>query len=191
MRILTHICCGPCLIYPYEKLLREGDQLTGFWYNPNIHPFTEYKQRLDSLVKFQNMQDMEIAFNDSYDLEKFLTLAMPDIQDRCQHCYRMRLTETARHARQQGFEYFTTTLLVSPYQKLDQIRRIGSELENEFGVKFLDLDIVSGYREGRQKARDMGLYMQKYCGCIFSEKERYTQKKKKKNKSDSPKIHKL
>ena len=97
------------------------------------------------------------------------------------HCYVLRLTETALHARANGFEYFTTTLLVSPYQKLDYIRKVGNQLEGETGVKFLDLDIVSGYREGRQRAREMGLYLQKYCGCIFSEKERY-QKKKKSNK---------
>lgn len=180
MRILTHICCGPCLVYPYEKLLREGDRLTGFWYNPNIHPYTEYKNRLDSLRKFQSIQDLEIAFEDNYDLEKFLQLAVPDVENRCVKCYELRLRETARYARDNGFEHFTTTLFVSPWQKLDEIRRIGFELENEFGVKFVDLDIVEGYREGRQKARDMGLYMQKYCGCIFSEKERYQKPKKKK-----------
>jgi epoxyqueuosine reductase len=186
VKILTHICCGPCLVYPYEKLIDEGELLTGFWYNPNIHPFTEYKNRLESLKKFQSINNMEIAFNDSYDLEKFLSLAMSDLQDRCSHCYAMRLQETAHHAKENGFEYFTTTLLVSPYQKLDYIRKIGAELENETGIKFLDLDIVSGYREGRTKARDMGLYMQKYCGCIFSEKERYQNKENMKKSIKQP-----
>jgi len=180
MRILTHICCGPCLVYPYEKLIGEGDQLTGFWYNPNIHPYTEYKNRLESLRKFQSCKDLEITFQDKYDLEKFLSQALPDVENRCVKCYELRLRETARYAKENGFEYFTTTLFVSPWQQLDQIRRIGAELENEFGVKFIALDIVEGYREGRQKARDMGLYMQKYCGCIFSEKERYQNQKKKK-----------
>jgi len=186
MKILTHICCGPCLVYPYEKLINEGEHLTGFWYNPNIHPFTEYKNRLESLRKFQLIKDMEIAYNDSYGLEKFLSLAMSDLQDRCSQCYALRLAETARYAKENGFEYFTTTLLVSPYQQLDSIRKIGAELENETGVKFFDLDIVSGYYEGRNKARDMGLYMQKYCGCVFSEKERYQKKKKKKKPVNSP-----
>ncbi|MBD3380678.1 MAG: hypothetical protein GF404_00635 [candidate division Zixibacteria bacterium] len=179
MRILTHICCGPCLVYPYEKLIEEGEHLTGFWYNPNIHPFTEYKNRLESLRKFQDMKDFEIIYEDRYELETFLALTMTDLQDRCRHCYQIRLTETARRAKAEGFEAFTTTLLVSPYQKLDYIREIGERLESETGVKYLDLDIVAGYREGRRKARDYGLYMQKYCGCIFSEKERYQKKKKK------------
>jgi len=85
----------------------------------------------------------------------------------------LRLSAAAHYAKKAGLEYFTTTLLVSPYQKLDQIRRIGAELEIETGVKLLDLDIVSGYREGRRKAREMGLYLQKYCGCVFSEKDRF------------------
>ncbi|NIP44120.1 MAG: epoxyqueuosine reductase QueH [candidate division Zixibacteria bacterium] len=182
MKILTHICCGPCLVYPYEKMIREGEHLTGFWYNPNIHPFTEYRERLKSLRKFQDMKGMDIIYQDSYDLERFLQAAMSDLQDRCMHCYILRLTEAAGYAKANGFEYFTTTLLVSPYQKLDYIRKVGNDLEIETGVKFLDLDIVSGYREGREKAREMGLYMQKYCGCVFSEKERYQQKQKKKKK---------
>ncbi|MBD3218275.1 MAG: hypothetical protein GF310_08365 [candidate division Zixibacteria bacterium] len=180
MKILTHICCGPCLVYPYEKMIKEGEHLTGFWYNPNIHPYTEYKERLKSLRKFQDIKNMEIVYQDSYDLERFLQMAMSDLQDRCMHCYILRLTEAANYAKSNGFEYFTTTLLVSPYQKLDYIRKVGNQLEIQTGVKFLDLDIVSGYREGRQKAYDMGLYLQKYCGCIFSEKERYQKKKKKK-----------
>lgn len=183
MRILTHICCGPCLVYPYEKMLAEGDSLIGFWYNPNIHPYTEYQNRLHSLQKIQQIHNMEITFHDKYDLEKFLSQALPDIENRCEKCYAMRLRETAKYAKENGFEYFTTTLFVSPWQKLDQIRKLGAELETEFGVKFVDLDIVDGYREGRQKAREMGLYMQKYCGCIFSEKERFHDSKiKKKNK---------
>ena len=179
MRILTHICCGPCLVYPYKKLIEEGEHLTGFWYNPNIHPFTEYRNRIESLRKFQDMKNMEIEYKDDYDLEKFMRLAMSDLQDRCRHCYALRLTETSNYAKEKGFEFFTTTLLVSPYQKLDYIRELGNELENKTGVKFLDLDIVSGYREGRNEARDMGLYMQKYCGCVFSEKERYQKKSNK------------
>jgi len=173
MRILTHICCGPCLVYPADKLLAEGDQLVGFWYNPNIHPYTEYQQRLQALQRFQQLKPLEIEYNDSYDLEKYMALAMSDLESRCVQCYKLRLSEAAHYAKKAGLEYFTTTLLVSPYQKLDQIRRIGAELEIETGVKFLDLDIVSGYREGRRKAREMGLYLQKYCGCVFSEKDRF------------------
>jgi len=178
MKILTHICCGPCLVYPYEKMIKEGEHLTGFWYNPNIHPFTEYQERLKSLRKFQDLKGMEIMYKDDYDIELYLKMAMSDLQDRCMHCYILRLTETANYARANGFEYFTTTLLVSPYQKLDYIRKVGNQLEMQTGVKFLDLDIVSGYYEGRRRAREMGLYLQKYCGCIFSEKERYQKKKK-------------
>jgi len=86
MRILTHICCGPCLVYPADKLLAEGDQLVGFWYNPNIHPYTEYQQRLQALQRFQQLKPLEIEYNDSYDLEKYMALAMSALESRGVQC---------------------------------------------------------------------------------------------------------
>ncbi len=178
MNILVHICCGPCSVYPFEKLAEEGHQLTGYWYNPNIQPYKEYKARLVSLKNLEKVREFDMVYNDSYDLERYLNAVMPDLENRCRYCYELRLTETAKHASENGFDAFTTTLLVSPYQKHVWIREVGAELESRFGVKFLPVDFTPGYREGKQKAYDMGQYMQKYCGCIFSERDRYEKKRK-------------
>jgi len=177
MKILIHICCGPCSVYPFEKLIAERNQVTGYWYNPNIHPYKEYRERLESLKKFQKIAGLEIEYYDSYDLEKYLQNVMPDLDHRCMHCYDLRLSQTAAYASENGFDAFSTTLLVSPYQNQDWIREVGEGLAEKNGVEFLDIDFRPGYREGKQKAYDMGLYMQKYCGCIFSERERYEKKK--------------
>ena len=97
-----------------------------------------------------------------------------DIPNRCvNYCYRARIAQTAKYAREHGFDAFTTTLLVSPYQKHEELKRVCEEMAEMTGVKFLYRDFRVGFREGQKKARELGLYMQKYCGCIFSEEERY------------------
>jgi predicted adenine nucleotide alpha hydrolase (AANH) superfamily ATPase len=177
MRILIHICCAPCSVYPFDKLAEEGHQLTGYWYNPNIHPYKEYRERLDSLKELEKIKGFEIVYDDRYELEKYLEAVMPDLENRCRHCYELRLTETAKYASENDYDAFTSTLFVSPYQNQALIREVGAAMEREFGVKFLDIDFTPGFRDGKQKAYDMGLYMQKYCGCIFSEKERYEKRR--------------
>jgi predicted adenine nucleotide alpha hydrolase (AANH) superfamily ATPase len=180
MKVLIHTCCAPCLVYPLEKLSSEGHQATAFWYNPNIHPYTEYKKRMQSLKEFEKTQGIEVIYRDSYDLEEHLRRIMSDLENRCMECYRLRLEATAECAQENGFEAFTTTLLVSPYQKHDWIKAAGKEMASKYGVEYIHPDFASGYREGHDKAYHLGLYMQKYCGCVFSEKERYQKKKKKK-----------
>lgn len=101
----------------------------------------------------------------------------PPLQNRCtNYCYRTRLEKTAQYAKENGYDSFSTTLLVSPYQKHDDIKRIGEELAEKYGLEFHYVDFRAGYREGQAKARELGLYMQKYCGCIFSEEERFCRK---------------
>jgi predicted adenine nucleotide alpha hydrolase (AANH) superfamily ATPase len=111
-----------------------------------------------------------------YDMENYLRGALAS-QDRCEFCYSLRLAEAAKTARQFGFDAFTTTLLISPYQKHELLARTGEKIASEYGVKFYYEDFREGYRESRELARALELYMQKYCGCIFSEKERYYKKK--------------
>jgi len=157
--------------------MEEGHELVGYWYNPNIHPYKEYKERLKALKELEKLRDFEIVYNDSYDLEKYLEYVMPDLEHRCLHCYELRLAQTAIYAKEEGFDAFTTTLFVSPYQNQQWLRDVGSRIREQYGVEFLDIDFTPGYRDGKQKAYDMGLYMQKYCGCIFSERDRYLKKK--------------
>lgn len=177
MKILTHICCGPCAVHPFDEIVKAGHQPTGFWYNPNIQPYKEYKQRLDALRKFEKESGLEVIYIDDYDLEGHLRRVLTDIENRCLHCFDMRLSRTAEYARENGFDAFTTTLLVSPYQDHEAIMDVGQRLEERLGIQFYGEDFSPGFRDGKQRAHDMGLYMQKYCGCIFSERDRYQKKR--------------
>lgn len=171
MQILVHVCCAPCFTYPHKRLLEEGHDVVGLFYNPNIHPYLEYKSRLESLEKYAEIKATKVIYK-NYDMENYLRGAMA-ADERCEFCYTYRLAEAAKTASQLGFDAFTTTLLISPYQKHDILARVGEKIADEYGIEFYYEDFREGYRESREIARDLGLYMQKYCGCIFSEKERY------------------
>ena len=175
MRIAVHICCGPCAVYPVEQWFKQNHIITGFWYNPNIHPFVEYIRRLKSLKRFSALMDLKIIYDDSYDLDNFLleTASTPTEPERCYKCYTMRLARTAEFAREEGFDFFTTTLTVSPYQKHDIIKDIGRKMAEKNNIEFLYHDFRDGYRQGRSEARELGLYLQRYCGCIYSERDRF------------------
>lgn len=175
MRILVHICCAPCFTYPHKKLKEKGDEITGFFYNPNIHPYIEYKKRLETLLGYAKTSGAEVIYKHEYDLEAFLRGAL-ESANRCEFCYTYRLGEAAKAALDGGFDAFTTTLLVSPYQKHELLKSIGKKIEDKKGVPFYYEDLRPGYQESRRISRNLGLYMQKYCGCIFSEKERYRKK---------------
>ncbi len=173
MRILTHICCAPCFTYPHKRLEEEGHEVTGFFYNPNIHPYQEYKSRKVALEKYAEMKAARVIYKDDYDIENYLRGAL-DAEDRCRFCYTLRLSETSKTAVRLGFDAFTTTLLISPYQKHDMLVEVGNKIADENGVRFYYEDFREGYGESRELAKALELYMQKYCGCIFSEKERYS-----------------
>jgi len=175
MRLLFHCCCGPCSIASVEALLAERETPTLFWYNPNIHPLTEYRSRRDALSQFSSEQNLPLIMIDEYELELFLRSLGPEtgMPGRCGICYRIRLEKTAAFAAEHGFDAFSTSLLISPYQQHETIQRIGEELAARYGVTFLYRDFRPLFRKGQAAARAQGLYMQKYCGCVFSEKERY------------------
>lgn len=177
MNTLLHICCAPCSISCIESLRGESIALTGFWYNPNIHPFTEYKARKNTLVDYAASIELPLVVENLYGLRTFISHVSPDFDNRCGYCYQSRLEETARYAAEHGFDSFTTTLLISPYQKHELIRETAERVAEAYGVAFLYRDFRPLFRDGQQKARELGLYMQKYCGCIFSEEERYQKKK--------------
>ncbi len=169
-----HTCCAPCSVYCIDSLRAEGVEPTCFWYNPNIHPFIEYKTRRDCLKDYTKQVDVELILHEEYGLDEFCRNVISDLNNRCvNYCYSKRLGETVRYALEHGYDAFTTTLLVSPYQKHEKLKRVCEELAKESGLQFVYRDFREGFREGQNKARELGLYMQKYCGCIFSEEERY------------------
>jgi len=169
-RLLLHICCAPCLCYPYKVLTAEKMEITGFWHNPNIHPYKEYQSRLQSVEKFSQSNALEVIYRDEYPLEENLEDLL---RARCNSCYLVRLEATARQAVHDGYDHYSTTLLYSIYQKHEMIRDLGVEIGKKLGVNFLCRDFRTGWDEGRAIAKEMNLYSQKYCGCIFSERDRY------------------
>ncbi len=173
MKVLLHICCGPCAIYPAARLAEEGFSATGFFYNPNIHPYQEYTRRLAAAREFADRTGLVLFVNDGYDLDRFLSRTVGRGAHRCEQCYRLRLDAAAAEARRQGFPLFTTSLLYSKYQKHDVIRGIAREAAWEQGIELYYEDFRKGWREGIVESKAMGLYRQQYCGCIFSERERY------------------
>ncbi len=177
MNVLLHVCCAPCAVKCVEALRSEGIEPHGFWYNPNIHPFTEYQNRKKALDAYAAAAGMKLAQGGGYGLRPFIESVWPAREDRCAACYRIRLDAAAQYAAQNGFDTFTTTLLISPYQNHELIRRVGEQAAKRYGVSFLPRDFRPLFREGQHTARAMGLYMQKYCGCVFSEEERYANKK--------------
>ncbi len=148
-----------------------------FWYNPNIHPFTEYRSRRDTLCFFALEKMLQLFTDDEYGLRSFVKnvsqMESESSDDRCLFCYRLRLEKTARLAAERSFDAFSTTLLISPYQIHDAIKEIGERVANDFSVEFLYRDFRPRFHEGQKQARNSGYYMQKYCGCIYSEEERY------------------
>lgn len=176
MDTLLHICCAPCSVACVDWLRADGIEPAGYWYNPNIHPFTEYRQRKDTLVGYAKEIGLSLTLEDEYGLRPFIGAVCGDLDHRCGFCYRCRLEAAARYAAANGFSSFTTTLLISPYQNRELICRTGEQLGAQYGVAFLPRDFRPRFREGQQKARQLGLYMQKYCGCIFSEEERYSKR---------------
>jgi len=183
MNVLLHACCAPCSVKCVETLRREGLVPSILWFNPNIHPYTEYISRRDSLLKYCSEEELPLIYEGEYGLRTFLDGVSKTDTSRCEFCYCTRMAGAASVAKSRGFDAFTTTLLISPYQNHELLMRIGHEQGEKYGVEFLYRDFRPFFREGQAAARARGLYIQKYCGCIFSEEERYLGKKKKKEAS--------
>ncbi len=170
MKLLMHTCCAPCSVYCIESLRSEGIEPVLYWYNPNIHPYIEYKTRRDTLKEYSKIINVQAIFNEEYGLDNFCKNVINDLKNRCvNYCYKVRLEKTVKYAKENGYDAFTSTLFVSPYQKHEELKRICEQLAQKYNIKFLYRDFRVGFREGQAKARELGLYMQKYCGCIFSE----------------------
>ncbi len=173
MKTLLHICCAPCANQCVEVLRGDKIEVTGYWYNPNIHPFTEYRARRNTLREYAAAIDLPIIEQDDYALRPFIREVAEDIQNRCVKCYEMRLFETARTAKEGGFDSFTSSLFISPYQNHGLMQETAQRAAAQYGIEFLYRDFRPYFKAGQEKARELGFYMQKYCGCVFSEQERY------------------
>lgn len=178
--VLMHTCCAPCSVACIDSLRAEGIEPVCYWYNPNIHPFTEYRERRNTLRAYAQTVGVRLIERDEYGLRDFLTAVDGAFDARCPVCYRLRLDAAAQYAAENGFEAFTTTLLISPYQNHELLIETGKAAESRYGVPFLYRDFRPVFHKGQETARALGLYMQKYCGCIFSEEDRYKKRKKKK-----------
>ena len=173
-KVLVHTCCAHCAAYTVEHWRQQGYEVGGLWYNPNIHPYTEHQSRLESMQALAQEIDLPLTVAEGYDIIEYFRRVVGHEEERCRYCFDLRLAKTAETARQHGFDAFTTTLLISPHQKHDIIQEISSKIAAEQGVEFLYADLRKRYSDSRHLTKTLNLYRQQYCGCIYSEWERYT-----------------
>ena len=184
MKLLMHTCCAPCSVYCIDELRSRGIEPTLYWYNPNIHPYTEYMARRDCVKEYAQKINVKAVFEDEYGLDEFCKNVSKNINARCvNYCYPVRLRKTFEYAKANGYDTVTTTLLYSIYQKHDFIKKLMEDLSKEFEIDFLYIDFRKGFWQGHEKAIEQGLYMQKYCGCIFSEEQSFLD-----NTNNKPKL---
>ncbi|MBO8126046.1 MAG: epoxyqueuosine reductase QueH [Firmicutes bacterium] len=173
-KILLHNCCGPCTIYPLKALREEGFEVYGFFFNPNIHPYREYLRRRDTLLQYAEMQNFPVEVSSEYPFQDFLKAVSGQGKERCRTCYSLRLAKTAKRAKEQGYAGFSSTLLVSPFQDHALIAELGEKIGEKEGIPFIYRDFREGYKSAVGRAKQLQLYRQPYCGCIFSEYERFS-----------------
>lgn len=171
MKLLMHMCCAPCSTYPLSFFRKNGIDVTGFFYNPNIHPIDEFERRLNTVREFAQMVNLNVEYIPGY-MEEVWTNYKGEDNSRCKMCYSIRLDKAACYAASNGFDAFTTSLLVSPYQNHELIKELGEKFALKYGIKFYYEDFRPFFREGQAIAKEMNLYRQKYCGCIVSFNER-------------------
>lgn len=173
MKLLLHMCCAPCSLFPLKILQEKKIHTTGYFYNPNIHPYREFRKRLEGVQQLTQISNVNIEIIEQYGLQKYLREVVFNEQQRCGICYAMRLKAAATQACELGYDAFSTTLLYSKYQNHHRIQEIGKQLAQQYNITFYYYDFRVGWDKGVQEAVQLNLYRQPYCGCIFSEQERY------------------
>ncbi|MFH1154566.1 MAG: epoxyqueuosine reductase QueH [Pseudomonadota bacterium] len=176
MKLLLHTCCGPCTIYPLSVLIQENIQVMGYFYRSNIHPYTECLRREETLRTFAQTRGLSIICQKEYDMESFIRSVVFRESERCRYCYHDRLLSTALVAKKGKFDGFSSTLLYSRFQNHELIRETGEAIGKQIGVPFVYRDFRVGWKQGIEESKALGMYRQQYCGCIYSEKERYCPK---------------
>lgn len=187
--LLLHVCCAPCAIYPVKylsKLAKKKYQVTVLFYNPNIQPLSEYQQRYQSFRDFIARYEIPALESPGYydQVREYFSITKKkvlDTQRRCVNCYALRLEKTAYLAADKKFDAFSSTMLISPHQDIVQIRQLGEKFARDYGINFFTgpsskgkyKGFRSGFKKGRQEAKDLDLHCQDYCGCVYSNIERF------------------
>lgn len=171
--ILLHACCGPCMIIPAAQIAAEGLQYSAYFFNPNIHPYQEFRQRRDTLAEFCELENIPVHIHEKYGLTEFLREIVFHEKRRCALCYAIRLEATATFAVKNNYNAFSTTLLYSRYQNHEMIKEICVNLAEKYNIMFYYRDFRAGWSEGIRLSKERQMYRQSYCGCIYSEQERY------------------
>lgn len=171
--VLVHSCCAHCTAYTVEHWRRQGYELGALWYNPNIHPYMEHQQRLEAMQSLAKELGFSLIITEGYDIIEYFKRVTGHEAQRCRYCFQLRLQKTAETAVKLGFTAFTSSLLISPHQKHELLLEIGNSLAEEMGINFLYADLRKRYSDSRRITKPMALYRQQYCGCVYSEWERY------------------
>ena len=168
-KMLLHACCAPCAEYPVYDLLERDIRPDILYFNPNIHPKFEFERRREQVEKLGQIRDLQCFYSEDFRIDDWLSRAWEGKYDsRCLMCYDIRMDYVARYAKENGYECFSTSLLVSPYQNHDAILASAERASEKYGISFSYTDWRPHFREGQTMAREHGLYRQKYCGCIYS-----------------------
>ena len=176
MKMLLHICCGVCAVALIKKFRSAGHEVTGYFTNPNIHPYQEFKKRMRAVEVLAEQDKIKVHYEKEYGLKDFLRAVVFKENERCSICYEIRLQKTAEFAKKHRFDVFTSTLTISPQQDQALIKSIGTEVAKKEGIEFIYEDATDLYAESKESAKKRSLYRQQYCGCIYSEYERYQNK---------------
>lgn len=171
--LLIHGCCAHCTAYTAEYWQKQGYGVTILWYNPNIHPYQEHQARLEAMRAYTGQANLPLIVAEGYEMPEYFRRVAGHEVSRCQYCFDLRLSKTAEVGRERGFGAFTTSLLISPHQKHDLIKSTGEKLAQDRGISFLYADLRKRYSDSRHITKSMELYRQQYCGCVYSEWERY------------------
>jgi predicted adenine nucleotide alpha hydrolase (AANH) superfamily ATPase len=172
-KLLIHSCCAHCTAYTVEYWRGQGYDVSALWYNPNIHPYTEHQHRLEAMQSLAEKINLPLIIAEGYDMIDYFREVAGHEAERCRYCFRLRLSKTAEIAKEKGFDAFTTTLLISPQQKHELIKEVGDRIAKETGIEFLYADLRKRYSDSRHITKPLDLYRQQYCGCVYSEWERY------------------
>ncbi len=174
-KLLLHMCCAPCVTVPLTRLKTEFE-ITGFFYNPNIHPENEYKIRLDELRSYLDQLDVELIVGE-YDTKRWFELVRglenePEGGKRCEICFKMRLDRTAKFAKNHNIDFFTTVMSISPHKNAALLNEVGKEFGLKYGVQFFEANFKKkdGFKQSVMLSRQHNMYRQNYCGCVFSQK---------------------
>jgi epoxyqueuosine reductase len=175
LRMLLHVCCGPCACGTIPVWHQRGIEVLGFFYNPNVHPLLEYRRRLQGAREALDASGTPLVVDEAYDPQAWFAGVSGAEGSRCERCIGMRMDRAAIEAAAQGCDAFSTSLSISPWQDHDAIRRRGAEAASTHGLEFCYEDLRPYYSESRRISRNLGIYRQKYCGCLVSECERYAE----------------